>query len=175
MTWFPTLRSQFYTIRPLVCTLLLVPCALKAEENADAWKLVCQAKDDPQSCLIEQKLVLRQQKEEGTGQVGQILNIKIFYVGKESRKPYIVMQLPLGVDLQAGLLMKIDENQEVKAPYSICSKIGCEMRSLLPTDMLAKMKAGTAMKVGFRPYGSKQTIVVQASLIGFTRSFSWLN
>ncbi len=141
----------------------------------DKWKVVCKEKNDPRSCHIEQRLFLNKLIDGTDKNVGQILSVRVFYTGKETRKPFIVMQLPLGVDLQAGMVLQIDQSPEMKAPFSKCTKEGCEVQSLLTEALLTDLKKGNTLKVGFRPFGITRTMVVKADLVGFTRAFSWLD
>lgn len=152
--------------------LLTMPAA--ADDNAK-WKLVCQKEDDPRSCNIEQRLYLNKKIEGEDKQVGQLLNINVFYTGEETRKPFIVFQLPLGVDLQAGMALQVDNSPELKAPYAKCTKTGCEVRSLMTPEFFEQLKKGSTLKVAFRPYGVERTMVVNADLMGFTRAVSWLD
>jgi len=157
----------------VVSGMFLMPGAAFAQKK-DIWKIICTNKNAPKSCRIEQRLFLNKKVEGNQKNVGQLLNVSVFYVGKAERKPFIVLQLPLGVDLQAGMVMQIDKSRELKAPYMKCTNSGCEVRSLLNKDMLAQLKRGENLKVGFRPYGSKKTMVVNASLSGFTKAYSRL-
>ncbi len=147
---------------------------LRAAEE-DKWKIICQQKNDPQSCHIEQRLFLNKSIDGNDKNVGQILSVSVFYTGAEERRPFIVMQLPLGVDLQAGMVLQIDQSPEMKAPFSKCTKAGCEVQSLLTEALLTDLKKGNTLKVGFRPFGISRTMVVKADLNGFTRAFSWLD
>ena len=158
----------------LILIFLVGPQGAGASED-DKWKIVCKTKNDPQSCHIEQRLFLNKSIDGADKNVGQILSVSVFYTGTETRRPFIVMQLPLGVDLQAGMVLQIDQSPEMKAPFSKCTKAGCEVQSLLTDELLADLKKGDKLKVGFRPFGISRTMVVKADLIGFTRAFSWLD
>jgi len=158
----------------LVLFSLLGGQGVSAAEE-DKWEIICKKKNDPQSCHIEQRLFLNKSIDGADKNVGQILSVSVFYTGTETRRPFIVMQLPLGVDLQAGMVLQIDKSPEMKAPFSKCTKAGCEVQSLLTDALLADLKKGNTLKVGFRPFGISRTMVVKADLIGFTRAFSWLD
>lgn len=158
----------------LILSFLAGPQNVSAAED-DKWKIVCKKKSDPQSCHIEQRLFLNKSIDGADKNVGQILSVSVFYTGAETRKPFIVMQLPLGVDLQAGMVLQIDQSPEMKAPFSKCTKAGCEVQSLLTDALLADLKKGSLLKVGFRPFGIPRTMIVKADLVGFTRAFSRLD
>jgi invasion protein IalB len=138
------------------------------------WTVICKDPDTRQTCRIEQKLFMNKKVDGKTQNVGKLLSIMVFFTGKQERKPYIVMQLPLGVDLRAGVVLQIDKGNELKAPFSICTNAGCEVQSSLSEEMLEQLKVGNTLKIGFRAYGTTKTIVVDANLMGFTRAFSEL-
>ena len=155
--------------------LVLLPVRGADAAEDDKWKVVCKQENDPQTCHIEQRLFLNKSIGGDAQNVGQILSVSVFYTGSEARKPFIVMQLPLGVDLGAGMVLQIDQSPEMKAPFSKCTKAGCEVHSLLTEALLADLKKGNTLKVGFRPFGVERLMVVKADLVGFTRAFSWLD
>lgn len=161
-----------FLLLAFLATLNAVPANAQENEN---WKLICQKEDDPRTCRIEQRLFMNQKVDGETKNVGQVLNVSVFYTGKDERKPFILMQLPLGVDLRAGMAMQVDSSRQMKAPFVKCTKAGCEVQSIMTPELLAQLKKGTTMKVGFRPYGVTKTMVVDVNLIGFTRAFSWLD
>lgn len=84
----------------------------------------------------------------------------------------IVMQfvLPFGVDLRPGVAFRIDENEERKAGFLTCLQQGCLVQMLANKELLAELKKGTMAKLGFRPLGSEETVVVEISLKGFSAS-----
>ncbi|WP_025900163.1 invasion associated locus B family protein [Sneathiella glossodoripedis] len=159
----------------LIIALVLGPLKLLEAASNDNWKLVCKKDDDPRSCHIEQRIFLNKKVDGEQKQVGRLLNISVFYTGKDERKPFIIFQLPLGVDLQAGMALQIDKSAELKAPFAKCTNDGCEVRSLMTRELLDQLKKGTTLKVGFRPHGVERTMVVNVDLMGFTRAFSWLD
>ncbi len=158
-----------------VAASLLVSVASTASAQAvEKWKFMCGDPKLPQTCKIEQQLFVNQAKEGQKKQMGRVLNVSVFYSGINDRKAYIVMQLPLGVDLRAGMVLKVDDAKEMKAPYLKCTNSGCEVRSVLTEELLGQLKRGHTMKVGFRAFGAKKTMVVNADLSGFTKAYSKL-
>ena len=84
----------------------------------------------------------------------------------------IVMQfvLPFGVDLRPGIAFRIDENEERKAGFLTCLQQGCLVQMLANRELMAELKKGTTAKLGFRPLGSEEIVVVEISLKGFSAS-----
>ena len=82
--------------------------------------------------------------------------------------------LPLGVDLRSGMVLRVDNYEEIKAPYLRCTNAGCDVQVELTAELVAQLKKGLKLQVGFRPFGSSKTVVIDASLKGFTRAFDRL-
>lgn len=54
----------------------------------------------------------------------------------------LVMQVPLGMALQAGLLVRVDQERAVPAKFGTCLENGCFAGIDLGTDLLAQMRRG---------------------------------
>jgi invasion protein IalB len=79
-----------------------------------------------------------------------------------------VIRVPTGVDLGAGLALRVDETEQIKADYDVCLKRGCRTYiDLEGRGQLNRMRQGKALHIGFVPFGSTETRVVRASLDGF--------
>ena len=88
----------------------------------------------------------------------------------------IIMQfvLPFGVDLRPGVAFRVDENEELKAGFLTCLQQGCLVQLLVNNDLMSQLKGGTQARLGFRPLGSAETVVVEISLRGFSSSIQGL-
>lgn len=67
----------------------------------------------------------------------------------EGQSKVMRITVPLGMQLQHGTRVIIDQGQPVQEPYKICFPVGCMSDYPVTDDMISKMKNG-------------QTIVVQA-------------
>ena len=67
----------------------------------------------------------------------------------EGEQKVLRVTVPLGMQLQHGTRLLIDQDQPVQQPYRICFPIGCMADYPVPDDMIGKMKKG-------------QNIVIQA-------------
>ena len=84
------------------------------------------------------------------------------------------MNLPLGVDLRPGAVIRVDEGPETNLPYLQCTNAGCAVSRQIDNDFLGSMKRGNELFVGFRSWGLADTTVVSVSLMGFSRAFAAL-
>ena len=154
-------------------TIMLLGIAVAAEKGS-AWSVVCGDDKNAQTCRMEQKLFAQKVVKGRQRTLGKMLGLTVRYAGKDSRQPVLVMDLPLGVDLRAGMVLRIDNGKETTARYLRCTKNGCSSRLRLTPQMVAMMRKGSKLQIGFRPFGSAKTMVVDASLKGFTKAFARL-
>lgn len=80
---------------------------------------------------------------------------------------------PLGVLLEFGLRLKIDEGEERGAPFRICQQHGCLVREPLSTEVISSLKRGNTAKVTVAAEGAGP-IDIDISLTGFTKAFDSL-
>jgi invasion protein IalB len=60
----------------------------------------------------------------------------------EGEAKVLRVTVPLGMQLQHGTRMMIDQNQPTQSPYKICFPVGCMSDYPVTDDMIAKMKKG---------------------------------
>jgi len=126
------------------------------------WQVVCTEQGD-KSCRAVQTLNLAQGE-----QTMRLLEVLVFYADNQAR---LTLTFPLGLDLLAGIVVKIDENEEIGLPFSTCLADGCRVIGNIGDDVMAQLMAGSVMKVGFRGFGEPQTLVLDVSLRGSARAF----
>jgi invasion protein IalB len=89
--------------------------------------------------------------------------------------PGMLIILPLGIWLPPGVVLKVDDGEEIPARVERCERRGCQVELLLEPDILAKLKAGTKAEVLFQIYdenGEPQVVGVSFSLFGFTAALN---
>lgn len=126
------------------------------------WVGVCADIQGQERCEIQQ--TLNMENEQGNA---RLLRTSVNFIDNQ-----LVMQLllPLGLDLRAGIVMQIDEGEEFGSGFLTCVQEGCLVAFPLDNDRLAALRAGNQMKVGFRPFNTNETLVLEISLMGFTRA-----
>ncbi|MCG8492185.1 MAG: invasion associated locus B family protein [Sneathiellales bacterium] len=146
-------------------------------QTGEPWKRVCQDDTKIESCRIAQQLYLNKNVDGKKQTVGRVLSLTVLYLfvpQTGQRQPFMSIIMPLGVDLRAGAKIKVDEGQEIPLRFLQCTKAGCAASVGLDTKLLEAMKAGNRLRVAFRPWGSKETAVLNASLKGFTKGVNSL-
>ncbi len=63
----------------------------------------------------------------------------------EGEAKVLRITVPLGMQLQHGTRMIIDQGQPAQEPYKICFPVGCMSDYPVTDDMIAKMKKGQQM------------------------------
>lgn len=139
------------------------------------WNKACVEDAKPETCRISQQLFLNKKVDGKMKQVGRVLGLTILYLPdakKKTRIPYMSIQMPLGVDLRPGAVMKVDNNKEIALQYLQCTGKGCDASVELDASLLRAIKAGNGMKIGFRGWGAQKVTAVNVSLKGFTKAFA---
>lgn len=126
------------------------------------WVSVCRTVQGVERCHISQNLYL--ENEQGSNRLLQAT------VGKLDGGNVLQLILPLGVDLRPGIVFKIDEEEEFAAPYITCMQEGCVVAIGLDQTLWRTLRGGAVAKIGFRPFNTEQTVVLEMSLLGFTRA-----
>ena len=170
----PSFAAAVAKAAALVAFAGLFQGAARAAEGEAPWAVICADADNAETCRMEQTLFADQTVEGEQKRLGQVMSLTVLYVGEEARRPLLVMELPLGVDLRPGMVLRVDNHEEVKAPYLRCTNAGCEVQVELTAALVAQLKKGLKLQIGVRPFGSLKLMIMDASLMGFTRAFDRL-
>lgn len=111
---------------------------------------------------MEQNAVLAK-----TGQPVALVNIR---VPGDSRTPTALVQLPLGLNLQAGAKLQVDDGKGIDLPIQTCENRGCYASVPLSPEMLNALRGGKQLKVMFQDL-AKEPITIPMSLADFTATY----
>jgi len=95
-----------------------------------------------------------------------------FAVGRNIKDKNVfngVVIAPLGVLLEEGILLKIDDGKPVMFKPRFCAQIGCVSYITLDTALLDTMKKGNKISFIFRSYNG-QKVNIDMQLSGFTKA-----
>ena len=128
------------------------------------WAARCSSpsRDAPLECAMEQNAVLTK-----TGQLVALVNIR---VPGDSRTPIALVQLPLGLNLQAGAKLQVDDGKSTDLPIQTCENRGCYASVPISQEMLNTLRAGKQLKIIFQDL-SKETITIPMSLADFSAGY----
>ncbi len=132
-----------------------------------AWNVRCSkgvSPDSPKkgSCEAVQKLVVKD-----TGQ--RLLEFAIGYA-PDQKDPKGIMLLPLGILLEPGVTMKVDDAAPFKFSPRYCDAGGCAAFLTLNDKILNMFKKGDKAVIAFKAANGSE-VNVELSLSGFAKAF----
>jgi invasion protein IalB len=133
--------------------------------NASAlsgWRVECASEGKTFECRALQQLVQRDSNQLVAG-----ITIR---VPPETKKPVMMVQLPLGILVAEPMTMKVDEGQPERLAIQTCTPSGCYVGSALSDGLLAAMRSGKQLKIAFQN-NNKQTVSVDMPLAGFVPAY----
>ena len=135
----------------------------KVGDRIGDWVFQCQAVSANQNiCGIIQTVIDNNTKR-------QVVAVAIRYAGTgEAKRLGMFVTVPLGIFLGSGIGGKIDTSEQFKFNLQTCNQRGCQGAAEITPAMLADMKKGQRLIVGFKARADANTIAVPVSLNGFT-------
>ncbi|MDR7033606.1 invasion associated locus B family protein [Mesorhizobium sp. BE184] len=101
---------------------------------------------------------------------GQLVTrLLIYKVGKKIVVEYLV---PLGVNLQKGILLQIDGKPAFPTQSLYCEAPGCVGFAPLSPDLLAQLKRGAQLKLAFSPHAGSTFYAFDYPLDGFSAQYA---
>jgi invasion protein IalB len=106
---------------------------------ATKWTKICQTNEQTkkEACVVTQNL---------HAETGQMLAAVTVIEEKGAQKLFRIA-VPLGMLLEPGLRVVVDQNQPIEAKYAICVPDGCFADLQVNDDFLANLKKGKALIV----------------------------
>ena len=131
--------------------------------GTEAWTKRCEKRQEPEGdyCEIFQRLAFKETRQ----------RLVEFALGfQNSNIASGILVLPLGVAIQPGVRVSIDDKPEYRtASIEYCIKDGCYARVELGRDMLDNMRRGKDLVLHFQNNEGKN-IEVKLSLSGFSEA-----
>ncbi|WP_425073506.1 invasion associated locus B family protein [Sagittula sp. S175] len=155
---FKVVRSGL--ARTVVATLLLAGQPVLAQDTGSTgdWQAIC----DDQGCRLAQSLVASPSET-------TVLMARV-YAGAT---PTLVLTVPLGTFLKAGLLMSIDKGAPRAIAFEICDEFGCHAGVPMDDGLLRDFQRGLKAEVSFVD-GRQEQVTLALSLTGFTNGMKSL-
>ena len=140
------------------------PSAATPAPAQPGWAARCSSasRDTPLECAMEQNAVLSK-----TGQLVVLVNIR---VPGDTRAPIVLVQLPLGLNLQAGAKFQVDDGKSVDLPVQTCENRGCYASVPLSPEMVNALRSGKQLKIIFQDL-AKETIAIPMPLADFAAAY----
>ena len=159
---------------PGACAALLAAAVLTGAQKAAPvrqgdrfgdWTLACEAQGPSRTrCAAVQELTL----EDGAA---RILRLTLGRLGARGEMALVAL-LPLGVYLPAGVALKVDGGRQIAMRMQTCARAGCEAALRVDDALMAALKRGRTLFVGFKGGPATGTVTVPASLDGISRAIA---
>ncbi len=121
------------------------------------WTIQCTTVASPNPCEMTQGVA-----DKKSGQ--RLLTISFFYIPARDQN-FVVMQVPLGVSISNGLILKTNSFTSPKLPYHQCDRNGCYAE--LPIDKNTLQNIGTASSALVQISDASRNYDLGLSLKGF--------
>lgn len=128
------------------------------------WVARCTSpgRTDVPVCSVEQRVVLKQS--------GRLLAALTVVLRPGSNTPTLTAQLPLGLALQKGLILRIDRDRPLHLPIETCDESGCYASTEMSRALLKAMEKGDRVQLRFVAANGKP-ITVPMPLTGFAKAY----
>jgi invasion protein IalB len=148
-------------------TIALHALAASAQEAAPEaaspaeWSSQCVsvARGGDADCSMEQRLVVQQ-----TGQLVIVVSVRV------PHGPAMLVQLPLGLFLPAGIQLGVDDRATQNLPVQRCDANGCYAGLPVDPALLAALKTGKALRLTMRNM-AQEPVTFEVPLAGFGAAF----
>ncbi|QUS42310.1 invasion associated locus B family protein [Tardiphaga alba] len=145
--------------------------AASVEGNAQSqpvWTSRCASEGRKSAllCEVEQSLYMTK-----TGQLVASVNVKL---PADTRQPVMMIQLPVGLFLPAGVTFQVDEGKPQALAIQTCDLKGCYAATPLSPDILTTMTSGKRLSVVFQNL-NKENVNLAFVLSGFAEGYDKIN
>jgi len=142
--------------------------ALQSPANPAApaamWATSCSgvARQGALDCAMEQSVVQTE-----TNQLVLLFSVR---VPADTRSAVMMIQLPLGLYVPAGLSLRVDDAAAVEFPIQTCDGTGCFVGSPVTPDLLAQLQSGQTLTLTFQNL-AQAAIELPITLEGFAAAY----
>lgn len=134
------------------------PAPQTQTEQGSNWRVECGNDGKVLDCRAMFQVTQRE--------TNQLIAVVAIRIPPDTKKPLLLIQLPLGIQVTEPVTVQVDAAAPEKFGVQTCTQQGCFVGSPLSDALLAAMRTGKEMKVGFANL-NKQTVTVSMALLGF--------
>jgi len=135
-----------------------------AEPAQPSWAVNCDNSQKGLDCRAVQSLFLK-----NTGQ--RLLTVAV-RVPPDSKKPTMLIQVPLGVYLPAGITLQVGKEAAKTLPYQNCNQAGCIAEYAVTEAEIAAMQKGSDLRVSVQNLAKQTGFDVTVSVLGFDVAYA---
>lgn len=133
-----------------------------AQQPVSPWATGCvaQGRQGPLECTLSQRAITKQ------GQLVGSVTIRTV----AGNQPMMIVTVPLGLYLGAGVSFDVDGANAQKLDLETCDRNGCYAQLALSEEQLAAFRGGQALDIVFQNL-NRQPVKLPMSLVGFTAAY----
>lgn len=128
------------------------------------WQVNCSGDSEAKRCTVLQNLVADQGK-------GQQRLLTVMVQPGADNQPALLLALPHGLFLPAGVQMQIDKGEAQKLVIQTADQNGSYAGAALDTALLDRLKGGSTLDVTFQS-AQQQAVTVPVTLVGFSSAYA---
>jgi invasion protein IalB len=136
--------------------------AATQQPQVAAWRVECTGDGKTLDCRAVQQLYRRDTR--------QLLISVLVRKAKGPKGAELTMQLPLGINLTAPVLVRVDNGQAERHAIQTCTNIGCFVRMKGSDKFIVAMRSGHQLKITVED-ARKKPIEMALPLLGFGLAF----
>jgi invasion protein IalB len=157
------IRKTWLTLLAGVAALAGMSLDASAQKAASTdWHVECSNNGKALDCRAEMQVIQSESK--------QIIAGVTIRVPAETKKPVMMIQVPLGVLVAEPMTIRVDGGQPERVAIQTCTLSGCFGGASVSDGLLAAMRTGKQLKLAFGSSG-KQVVTVEMPLAGFVPAY----
>ncbi|MGD0532712.1 MAG: invasion associated locus B family protein [Methyloceanibacter sp.] len=134
------------------------------EPAQPAWVVNCGDNQGKLDCLSGQSVFIKT-----TGQ--RLLSVAV-RVPPDTKKPIMLLQVPLGVYLPAGVSLRIGKDAAKTLPFKVCDQGGCMAEYAVTEPEIAAMLKGAGLTISAQNQNQQPAFTVTVPVTGFPAAYA---
>jgi invasion protein IalB len=133
-----------------------------ASDGGSGWRIECANDGKALDCRAINRVNHRDTRE--------LIAAVAIRIPPDTKKPAVIVQLPLGIQVTDKITLRVDESQPEGYPIQTCTQTGCLVGAPASDALISALRGGRELKVAFQNL-AKQTITVSMPLAGFALAY----
>ena len=128
------------------------------------WVVSCDNNRGKLDCRAGQSVFIK-----STGQ--RLLSVAV-RVPADTKKPVLILQVPLGVYLPAGASLQIGKDEAKTLPFKGCDRSGCVAEYAINETEIAAMTKGSDLTISVQNQNQQPAFTVTVPVTGFAAAYA---
>ena len=150
-------------VASLFLAATIVRAAAAEPASGSDWRVECTNNGKALDCRAYLEVV-----QKNNNQIVTAITIRY---PAETKKPVMMLQLPLGILVSDAVTVGVDGNRPERSSVQTCTQAGCFVGAEVPNALINAMLTGKQLKVVFYNV-KKQPVTVTLPLAGFALAYN---